>query len=145
MFNIFKMTLGEIVKGILLERRLKQADLIRMMNAINPEVDISTLQGAIRLLITRKSTSSKYITLIARAFKMSVDELMNWQPGGIHQVNQDPVSWNDIWPFGKRVTPDQYMSLSSEQKEIVVSRIVTMLDENKIKSSAAVNKNKAIN
>lgn len=139
------MTLGEIVKGILLERQLKQADLIRMMNAINPEVDISTLQGAIRLLITRKSTSSKYITLIARAFRLSVDELMNWQPGGNYHAHQESEYSIDNWPFGKRVTPEEYKSLSSEQKEIVVSRIVTMLDENKIKSNTAINKNKAIN
>eukprot|EP00388_Colpodella_angusta_P007958 GDKJ01022074.1.p2 GENE.GDKJ01022074.1~~GDKJ01022074.1.p2 ORF type:complete len:148 (+),score=6.53 GDKJ01022074.1:489-932(+) len=139
MFNIVGMTLGEKLKGILDEKKLIQAELLRRMNAIDPEVDISTLHGAIRLLMKRSGNSSKYLPLIAKALDMSVDEVVNWAPGGKYVVKQESSAYGNVWPFGKRVSREEYEGLSAEQKEIIISRIITFVDENKIKSKSKSN------
>ncbi|PPD12148.1 hypothetical protein [Methylophilus sp.] len=139
------MTLGEKLKAILIARKLKQADLIRSMNAISPEIDISTLQGAIRLLIARKGSSSKYLPLIAKALSMTTDSLINWTPEKERLTEQTPSHYLQNWPFGSKVSPDEYESLEPEQKEAVISRILIYLDDNRIKRNTKSTYNKATN
>lgn len=143
MFNIGEMNLGEIVKGVLEEKNIKIADLVRRINTLSPETDITTLDSALRLLIKRDSNSSKYLQLIAKALNYSVDELVNWVPEE-KRIEQSKPRYGSEWPFGERVTKREYDSLDDDQKELIICRILTYLDENRMKSITK-SKNKASN
>lgn len=132
MFNISVMKLGEIISGILDERGMKEAALVNRMHQLMPDVPYTRLQVSLNTTIKRNSDKSKYLDLIARALDLTVDQLLNWTKDGIK--NPLPIINNEQWPFGDLISPTQYNSLDDEQKNIIVSRIVTFLDDNYLKN-----------
>lgn len=72
--------------------------------------------------------------VLANFFKYSVTELLSGakqsdQSKNFHQVSQSPVTYN--WPFGDQITQSEYNSLSDSQKNLIISRIKTYLEDNK--------------
>lgn len=135
MFNIQHMlTLGEIIKGLLEFHEIKQADLVRRVCKLDPKLTAQNVQVGISQMILRNSLTSKYLPLIAKAFDLTAQQFIEWHPNQKNKALQKRAEYPEVitWPFGDRVSPQDYETLSDEQKEVVISRIVSFLDENKV-------------
>ncbi|MFL9610202.1 hypothetical protein ACKF11_08975 [Methylobacillus sp. Pita2] len=125
----------------LLERG-RQAALVRYLKGKGHKIS----QPAVKKWFDGESLPETDKALdLARMFHISVDDLLSGNKEALHKRKQSQAGrsnepHNEIkseWPFGDRITPEQYSTLYKDQKENIENRIQIFLDDNAIKSQEA--------
>lgn len=117
-----KADLKERGRQAFIVRLLKQNGIVISQPAVKKWFDGEALPDTDKALVL--ASFFKYsVTDLLSGIKQS-DNLKNFQ-----QVNQSPVTYN--WPFGDEVSQSEYDSLSKSQKDLIIARIKTYLEDNK--------------
>lgn len=94
----------------------------------------------------KRNIGEEYVKLITAKFPDWLASHPDAKPDVGYKSQADSNQSNVMsWPFGDKVTPEEYESLSEIQKEIITSRIITFLDENRIKSTTHTTAHRATN
>lgn len=129
----FATLLKQLCNDVDLKERGRQAFIVRLLKSHGFVIS----QPAVKKWFDGESLPDTDKALVlANYFKISVTDLLSGikktvDSKNFHQANQSPVTYN--WPFGDKISPAEYNSLSAKQKELVIARIQTYLDDNKIK------------
>ncbi|HSH86868.1 MAG TPA: hypothetical protein VK958_06415 [Methylophilus sp.] len=130
----FAALLKQLCEDAGLKERGRQADIVRLFK----HHGIVISQPAVKKYFDGEALPDMDKALVlAKAFDYNVNDLLSGtkkttKSKNFDQVNQSPVTYSS-WPFGEKITPDEYNSLLPKQKELVIARILTYLDDNSIK------------
>ena len=130
-----KMAFATLLKQLCNDKDLKergrQAFIVRLLKSHGFVIS----QPAVKKWFDGESLPDTDKALVlANYFKISVTDLLSGinktdESKNFHQVNQSPVTYN--WPFGDDVSHSEYNSLSKSQKDLIIARIKTYIEDNK--------------
>lgn len=133
----FAELLIELCESAGMPERGRQAALVRYMKSKGHQIS----QPAVKKWFDGESLPEvdKAIDL-AKLFSVSIDDLFagkknlsSTTPSSIAQSGSSNLNQGQ-WPFENRISPEQYSSLTSEQRNKVEARINLYLEDNAVKS-----------